>query len=142
MFLQLNNLQLKVSSDSVLIKLDTTSETIDLHHLHVVDQRVAVLPGVVAGAAEGGHGDHLGHVEVSQGCGEECHRIIEQRSVSLKQLSWSQDQDTSLVLLSEAAVDTDGWYSKLNWRSSAAVCVTLSPKLYSKCKDKAMNFAH
>ena len=57
---QFHNFQLKVSSQSVLVKLDSSCEPVDVGHLHVVDQGVAVLPGVVAGAAEGRHVDDLG----------------------------------------------------------------------------------
>lgn len=83
MFLELHNLKFKVCSHSILVKLDPAGEPVDLDHLHVVDQRVAVLPGVVIVAAERAHGHHLGHVEVCQGGGEQSDRIIEQSRVRL-----------------------------------------------------------
>ena len=59
MFLQLHNLQLKVCPESILVELDPPRQPVDVGHLHVVDQRVAVLPGVVVRAAKGCHGNNL-----------------------------------------------------------------------------------
>ena len=60
MFLQFNYFQLEVRSQPVLVKLYPPGEAVDVGHLHVVDQGVAVLPGVVTRAAEGHHVDALG----------------------------------------------------------------------------------
>ena len=109
MFLQFNYFQLEVRSQPVLVKLYPPREAVDVGHLHVVDQGVAVLPGVVTRAAEGHHVDdldehlsreylktlathstsafdkfYLGEVEIRQGSGEKCYRIIQQSGVSLK----------------------------------------------------------
>ena len=59
MFLQFNNLEFKVSSESILVKLNPSCQSVDIRHLHVVDQRVAVLPGDVIRAAQGRELDNL-----------------------------------------------------------------------------------
>ena len=109
--LELHYLQLEVCPLSVLVKLDSAGDPVDVGHLHVVDQGVAMLPRGLVRAAEGRHGDHLhthqahscslelstglrevsqlykssdlGHVEVREGGGEQGDGVIQQRRVSL-----------------------------------------------------------
>ena len=50
--LQLHQIHSKLSSQTRCIKLDLTTETNELHHLHVVDQRVAMSPGHGAGTIQ------------------------------------------------------------------------------------------
>ena len=109
--LELDYLKLEVCPLPVLVKLDSAGDPVDVRHLHVVDQRVAVLPRGLGRAAEGRHGDHLhthpghcwslelstglretsqlyhssdlGHVEVREGGGEQRDGVIQQRRVRL-----------------------------------------------------------
>ena len=69
MFFQFNNFQFKVLSVAVLIKLDSAGETIDVGHLHVVDQRVAMLPGILSVAAQRTHVDNLENISVKKNKG-------------------------------------------------------------------------
>ena len=65
MLLQLHNLQLKVWSLAILVKLDPASEPVYLHHLHVVDQRVSVLPGILGRTTQWVHVYNLNILEKS-----------------------------------------------------------------------------
>ena len=53
------------------------------HQLHVVDQGVAVLPGLLGVAAQGGRLDVLGPVQLTQGRGEQQGRVVHQRRLRL-----------------------------------------------------------
>ena len=53
------------------------------HQLHVVDQRVAVLPGLLGVAAQGGRLDVLGPVQLTQRRGEQQRRVVHQRRLRL-----------------------------------------------------------
>ena len=58
-FLQLDNLEGEVGPEPALVELHLAGEPVHLDQLHVVDQRVAVLPGLLSRAAEGPGDDHL-----------------------------------------------------------------------------------
>ena len=53
------------------------------HQLHIVDQRVAVLPGLLGVAAEDGRLHVLGPVQLTQGRGEQQGRVVHERSLRL-----------------------------------------------------------
>ena len=57
--LQLDDLEGEVGPEPALVELHLAGEPVHLDQLHVVDQRVAVLPGLLSRAAEGPGDDHL-----------------------------------------------------------------------------------
>ena len=80
---QLHDVQGEVGPQAVLVELDQTGEASDLHQLHVVDQRVAVLPGVLARAAERLETDLLRAVQRPQSRGEHLDGVVNQRGLGL-----------------------------------------------------------
>ena len=57
--LQLDDLEVEVGPEPALVELHPAGESVHLDQLHVVDQRVAVLPGLLSRAAEGPSENHL-----------------------------------------------------------------------------------
>ena len=53
------------------------------HQLHIVDEGVAVLPGLLGVAAEDGRLHVLGPVQLTQGRGEQQGRVVHERSLRL-----------------------------------------------------------
>ena len=57
--LQLDDLEVEVGPEPALVELHLAGESVHLDQLHVVDQRVAVLPGLLSRAGKRSCNDHL-----------------------------------------------------------------------------------
>ena len=80
---QLHNVKDKVVPDAPLVEPNLSSQTIDLHQLHVVDQGAAMLPCGLGLAVERLESDLLRLIKTTQGSCKHLYCIMDQSSLSL-----------------------------------------------------------
>ena len=80
---EFDNFEVKVGPEPPRVELDAAGEALHLDQFHVVDEGVAMLPGVAAVAVDGGRLHLLAPVQLCDGSGEQLHCVVDQRRFSL-----------------------------------------------------------
>ena len=81
---QLHNVEDKVVSDTPLVEPDLSSQTSDLHQLHVVYQGAAVLPRGLGVTVKSLETDLLRSIKTAEGCSKHLDCVMDEGCLSLK----------------------------------------------------------